>query len=368
FDIFTQQVMYGIKLDDYYVSTGEPMKAQLVALDKDGKPSRGAKALVNVVQYEWQSVLTRGYSNYYYTSKKVEKLVSTRMVNFSGGDATFTFIPPRSGSYEIRVMREGSNRYVSSSFYAYRWGTTTTASFDVNTEGSVDIVFDKEKYEVGENAKVLFKTPFAGKLLVTLERNGIYEYRVVNTDKKSAEIEIPVKDEFLPNIYVSATLIKPLENSNIPLMVAHGFASLKVEKKATILPVQITAVDKSRSTTKQKITVKTTPGAQVTLALVDEGILALKNFETPDPHGHFYAKRALEVNSYDLYPFLFPELTGRSRSGGDGYALEKRVNPLSNNRVKLVSFWSGILTTNGSGEATYEVDIPNSAVICALWP
>lgn len=361
FDIVTQPVLYGIKLDDYYLKTHEPMQAKLVAVDRDGKLVANAKGLVQVVQYEWQSVLTRGYNdNFYYTSKRVEKVMESKTIGFGKGETIFTYVPPVSGSYEIRVMREGAERYVAYDFYAYRWGATLTTSFDVSTEGSVDIVFDKEKYEVGDKAKVLFKTPFVGKLLVTIERNGIYDYRVIETDKKSAEIELPVKEDFLPNVYISATLIKPLTNSGVPLMVAHGYGNLSVEKKSTILPVAITAVEKSRSTTKQKITVKTKAeaGIQVTLAVVDEGILALKNFPTPDPHGHFYARRALEVNSYDLYPFLFPEISSRSTTGGDGYDLEKRVNPLSNNRVKLVAFWSGVLTTNSNGEVTYEVDLP----------
>ncbi len=360
-DVFTQKTMFGIHLDDYYLRVNQPMKTQLVAVNKNGKLVNGAKAEVEVIRYVWQNVLTRYGRSYRYKSKRVEKVMSKKIVTFKRGKYTVSFIPPVSGSYEVRVRRIGAERFVSSWFYAYRWGSTLNTSFDVNTEGAVDIVFDKEKYEVGDKAKILFKTPFIGKLLVTLERNGIFEHRVVQTDKKSAEITFNVKDEYLPNIYVSATLIKPLENSGIPLMVAHGYANLNVEKKATILPVEIKAVKKSRSTRKQKITIKTKAerNIQVTLAVVDEGILALKNFKTPDPHGHFYAKRALEVSSYDLYPYLFPEMTSRrSSSGGDGYDLEKRVNPLSNNRVKLVAFWSGILKTNSNGIATYVIDIP----------
>jgi hypothetical protein len=358
-DVFTQKIMYGIHMDDNYVGVNQPMKTKLVAVNKAGKLVNGAKAEVQVIRYEWQNVLTRYGSGYRYKSKRIEKVMSKKTVTFRGGKGVINFIPPVSGSYEVRVKRIGANRHVSSWFYAYRWGSTLNTSFDVNTEGAVDIVFDKEKYEVGDKAKVLFKTPFIGKLLITLERNGILEHRIVNTDKKSAEITLTVKDEYLPNIYVSATLIKSLENSGIPLMVAHGYASLSVEKKATILPIDIKAVAKSRSSRKQKITIKTKPekDVEVTIAVVDEGILALKNFKTPDPHGHFYAKRALEVSSYDLYPYLFPEMRSSS-SGGDGYDLEKRVNPLSNNRVKLVAFWSGVLKTNSRGEATYEIDIP----------
>jgi len=365
-DVFTQKTMYGIRMDDYYLGVNQLMKTQLVAVNKNGKLVNGAKAEVEVIRYEWQNVLIRYGSNYRYKSKRIVKVMSKKTVTFRGGKSVVNFIPPVSGSYEIRVKRVGAERYVASWFYAYRWGSTLNTSFDVNTEGAVDIVFDKEKYEVGEKAKILFKTPFVGKLLITLERNGILEHRVVQTDKKSAEITVKIKNEYLPNIYVSATLIKSLENSAIPLMVAHGYASLSVSKKATILPIDIKAVAKSRSSTKQKITIKTKAekNIEITIAVVDEGILALKNFKTPNPHGHFYAKRALEVSTYDLYPFLFPEMATNSSSGGDGYDLddlddlEKRVNPLSNNRVKLVAFWSGVLKTNSRGEATYEIDIP----------
>ena len=96
------------------------------------------------------------------------------------------------------------------------------------------------------------------------------------------------------------------------------------------------------------------------MAVVDEGILQLKNFKTPDPHGFYYQKRALEVGSHDLYALLYPELSLRSSSsvGGDGYDLERRVNPLSNGRVKLVALWSGILETGLDGEAEFTIDVP----------
>src|SRR6185503_1477615 len=105
------------------------------------------------------------------------------------------------------------------------------------------------------------------------------------TEKKSAFLKIPVKDNHLPNVYITATLFRLLDEGSIPLTVGHGFASLKVEKPETKLPVTITAIEKSRSKTRQTITVKTVPkqNVEVTIAVVDEGILALKNYKTPDP-------------------------------------------------------------------------------------
>jgi alpha-2-macroglobulin len=359
-DIFTQSVFYGIGMPDTYIGTNVPSQIPLVALNKDGQPTT-AKGRVEIVRFDYQTVIEKNSDNSLkYSSKKQTKVVYSRTMNFAGGKANVSFAPPVSGEYEIRVHSEGAKSWTAQYFYAYGYGATENSSFEVNNEGKVDMEFDKEKYEVGDKAKVLFKTPFAGKLIVTIERNHVLENFVLETDKKSAELIFTIGKEHLPNVYVSATLIRPMDGSNMPLTVAHGYAPVMVEDADTKLPIEIVAVEKSRSKTKQKITIKTNGNTEVTIAVVDEGILQLKNFKTPDPHAHFYQKQALEVNSYDLYPFLFPELSisGSSSIGGDGYDMEKRVNPLNNGRVNLVAIWSGIVKTGIGGEATFEFDIP----------
>ncbi len=360
FEVFTQDVFYGINLPDTYVNTREAMQIPLVATDRSGKTLANATARVQVVKLNWETVLVRSeYGDYRYDSqKKEQKLVETTL-KLNGSGTAYTFVPSLSGQYEIRVSRPGAASYVAGSFYAYGYGFTQNTAFEVNREGQIDIETDKKTYQVGDKAEVLLKTPFAGKVLVTVERNRVFDYFYQDTDKKSAKITIPIKAGYLPNAYITATLIRPADNATMPLTVAHGFTPIGVEEDGHKLPVQITAAAQSRSRTQQTIRVKTEPGAEVTLAVVDEGILQLKNYKSPDPFGFFFQKRALEVESYDLYQKLFPELTGTlSSTGGDGYDLSKRVNPLTNKRVKLVTFWSGPLKANGSGEVSYTVDIP----------
>lgn len=360
FEVFTQPVFYGIGMPDTYVGTNVPVSIPMVALNKDGKPV-SASGRVEVVRFDYQTVIEKNADNTIkYSSKKQTKVLMSRPMNFANGKAEIRFAPPTSGEYEVRVHREGSRNWTAQSFYAYGYGYTSNTSFEVNNEGQVAMEFDKEQYEVGDRAKVLFKTPFQGRLLVTIERNKVLEYHFLDTDKKSAELDFKITDEHLPNVYVSATLFRAMDETNLPLTVAHGYAPVMVNNADNQLPVAITTVEKSRSKTKQTITVKTASNAEVTIAVVDEGILQLKNFHTPNPYDFFYQKRALEVDSYDLYPFLFPELSIASLSsvGGDGYDLEKRINPLSNGRVKLVAFWSGIKKADSGGEVTFEVDIP----------
>lgn len=361
-DILTQTTFFGIRLADAYVTTNSPLAVDVVALTKDGAPRNGATAVVEVVRFDYQTVIEKkSEGQIQYTTKRREKTVYTNTLTLGKGQTTFKYVPTVSGEYEVRVRRNASaTGYTATPFYAYGYGNTSASSFEVSSEGQVLMAFDKPAYTTGDKVKVLFKAPFNGRLLVTVERNQVMEYTWLTTENKSAEFSFSVDDEHLPNVYVTATLIRAMDNVNLPLTVAHGFAPVPVSNPATRLPVAITAVAQSRSKTKQTIRVKTSRNAQVTIAVVDEGILQLKNFTTPDPHGFFYQKRALEVSSHDLYALLFPELSlaTTSSSGGDGYDLEKRVNPLTNGRVKLVTFWSGVLDAGFNGEAEFTIDIP----------
>ena len=133
-----------------------------------------------------------------------------------------------------------------------------------------------------------------------------------------------------------------------------------MEENGRKIPVQITAAKNVRSKTKQKVTVKAVPGSYISLAAVDNGVLQVSGFKTPDPYYFYYQKMALGVTAFDMYPLLFPEVRGRlSSTGGDGdISLEKRVNPIPAKRFKIMSYWSGLRKADGNGNAAFEFDIP----------
>ncbi len=357
--VFTQNTFYGIRQMDYsWFQTQQPIQFFLLALNQDGIPYSSAKAHVVVIKHDYKTVISRSGSYFRYESQRQDKTISDKTLMLKGSQSYYSFTPNSPGEYEIRIARPGSNNFVSTSFYCYGWVGNYNVNHQVNKEGHVDISTDKESYEIGEKAKVLFKTPFNGKLLVTIEQQEVISYKYLDVRNRSANFELALESEHLPNVYITATLIRPHEESTMPLTVAHGYKSLGVTDIERKLNVQILVPEKSRSNLKQKVRVKTRPGSMVTLAAVDEGILQMTSFQSPDPHGYYYAKRALNVTGFDLYPWLLPEVGNSSKStGGDGYNLSKRVNPLPNKRVKLLSYWSGITDTK-SGEAEFEVTIP----------
>ncbi len=357
FKVFGQKVYIGINSPDYYVNSSAPAPIPMIALDNAGNPVT-TEADVLLIHKVWHSTILEQSGEFRYSNAVEERIVSRKKVKISGTNYVYSFTPGESGEFEVRVFLNGANNYVSQTVYAYGWADTHYSSFQVDNEGNVAIKTDKKEYNLGENIKVLFTTPFEGRMIVTLERAGVLKYYQLNTHNKTAELVLKGEEAMIPNVYVSATLFRPMDGNDMPLTVAHGYQSVTVLNKRNDLKVAINAVEKSYSQLKQTIKLKTEPGADVTIAAVDEGILQIKNFKTPNPFDYFYQKIALSVNSYDIYPWLMPELKQRlSSTGGDGGG-ENRVNPLFVNRVKNVSFWSGVLKADAAGNVKYDIDIP----------
>ncbi len=358
FKIFTQNTFYGIKDFDSWVGTGKPLDIGLVAADKKGN-AVSAHAYVSVIKHYYETVLTHNYSTTRYESQERTKTVFFKNMDISGTNSFVSYSPTESGEYEIRIAADAnSESYVTEYFYAYGSGNTQYNSFQVSKEGNIEIKSDKDNYKPGEEANILFTCPFDGKLVVTVEQNEVIEKYYVETDHKAASLKVQISKGDLPGVYVCATLIRELSDNSIPLTVARGFQPIKVDEPNNKLDVKITAADNSRSKVNQTVSVKTLPNAEVTIGAVDEGTLLITNFKTPDPYNYFYAMRALEVKTFDLYPLVLPELAFISSMAGDE-SMAGRLPPSKGKRVRPVAYWSGPLKANGSGECSFTFHIPD---------
>jgi uncharacterized protein YfaS (alpha-2-macroglobulin family) len=368
FDIETQDIYLGIGTFDHWTNTGSRLEIPLVAVDIQGNTKKH-KAVVRVYRKIWTSVLRRNNNGRYtYDSKREDVLVDEKVINVSGRNTVYKYTGNTHGSHEVRVFLEGEeDAYVSKSFYRYDWGSNMSSTHEIDKEGKILIDTDKENYQSGDIAKIKFNAPFNGRMLITIERNKEYEHRVVRLDNKSYTMDLRMKEEFLPNVYVSAVLYRPVDNQSIPLTTAYGIKSLKVEKKSNKIEMKIVAKEKTRSKRKQKIRVKTnaSSGAKVTIAAVDEGILQIKKFDTPDPYSYFYRELAMGAQGYSIYPFLFPEFKLQTSPYGAGseimdmaFASEGVFEKLSDKSREIVALWSGILDVKSDGSAEFEIDVP----------
>jgi len=362
--IHPKEYIIGLRnLGAYYVSPNTPQKLKIVAVDPGDRPIKGFVARVELIRQEWHSVLRQhqGTGTLRYVSEKRDIPVKTEKMVLGDGPYEYTYTVPRSGDYMLRVSRDGDSGFNQVSFYAYSWGTTDITSFEVDPEARIDMVFDKPVYAPGEKARILFQTPFDGKMLVTVERNQVFNYRYLDVVKSAATLELPVDEKFLPNVYVTAVLFRKVKEMNIPLLAGHGFMPLMVERPSNKLQLVLEAPEKIRPRTRQaiRVTVSGEKNAFVTLAAVDEGICQVKNYKTPDPYAYFYARKGLETETYDFFRHLLPEpAKGKSSPGGSDADLAKRTNPLTVTRFKPLALWSGIVKTNGGGAVTVDLDVP----------
>jgi alpha-2-macroglobulin len=358
-DVFTQDIFLGIKQDwFYYYPLNQTVNFSMVSVNKDGNVANST-ARVEVIKHEYRTVLTKSGSYFRYESQKEDKLMTEKQINV-GGNTVFSYVPRSPGNYEIKLYRPGASSYVSRSFYSYGSYGGNNNSFEVNNEGNIDITLDKKSYLTGETVVAHFTTPFSGRMLVTMETDHVVSYEYVNVSNRDASVSLNLNSKHVPNVYITATLIKPHEVSDIPLTVAHGFKNVTVEDKSRKIEVSVEAQKTVRSKTHQKVKVKAAPGSFVTLSAVDNGVLQISDFKTPDPYDHFYQKKALQVTAFDMYPLLFAEVRSRlSSTGGDGdLEMDKRVNPMPAKRIKVVSYWGGIKKANSNGVAEFEFDVP----------
>ena len=258
----------------------------------------------------------------------------------------------------------GSDRYVARQFYSFGWGYTTNSSFQVNTEGQVDIQADKEKYMVGDKAHILFKAPFNGRLLVTIECDNVIEYRYLNTDKKSRGAWFTCKRKLYTKRIHHGYFVPRIGWRIYSFNCWSRIPSIDCSTRWKQITCQYCSCRKSRSKTKQIIKVKNSAETGYRSYTCGSGWRNSRSEKLPDTWSaqFLYQKESLVgkciwcVSESSARPE-----TQQINSGGDAdskFDMSKRVNPMNNKRVKLVSLWSGILHTNAAGETEYTVDIP----------
>jgi uncharacterized protein YfaS (alpha-2-macroglobulin family) len=226
--IFTQNIFLGIQHSDYYYQPlNENIRFGIIAINNK-EQTTSSKAKVQIIKHEFKTVLAKSWDYFRYESQADDKIITEQTIDVSGQNTVFNFVPKTPGEYEIRVSLPEAKSYVQQRFYSYgSWGGSSS-NFEVNKEGNIDIELDKESYKNGEQAKLLFKTPFNGKMLVTVERDEVMEKFYLDVENRTATATLHLNARHMPNAYVTATLFKAHTVSEMPLTVAHGFKNITV--------------------------------------------------------------------------------------------------------------------------------------------
>ncbi|MDX1997950.1 MAG: alpha-2-macroglobulin family protein, partial [Thermoanaerobaculia bacterium] len=327
----------------------------------DGAAARAPSLRAELWEVRWNTVLRRTeQGGFRYETTRDPRLVSSQNLASPGARGSFSFRAAKPGSYRV-VVTDPTGRAASAvNFYVSGWGY---APWAVENPNRLELALDKDEYAPGDVATVQVRAPFAGKLFVTVERNQVEWTEIHTMTGNTAAIRIPIRGEYRPNAFVTATLVRAVDELTAGSSArAFGAVPLPVDRNANRLEPVIEAPEESRSAREVTFGVLTEPGATVTLSAVDEGILQLIGQELPQPFDFFYRQLGLTVTTFDTFRYLLPEVdpVGTAKAGGGDGLMAKGASMRTESlrRVEPVSYWSGPLVADATGRATFKVQLP----------
>ncbi|MFC0406706.1 alpha-2-macroglobulin family protein [Roseomonas elaeocarpi] len=248
----------------------------------------------------------------------------------------------------------------------FRSGWAATAD-DADVPDRVEVSTDRQGYAPGDTARLRVQPPFAGRATVAVLTDRLISVREVDLPAGGSEVTVPVETGWGPGAHVAVTVFRPGEAQNGQPARALGLAWVGLDPAARRLEVAIEGPQRVVPRTRVEVPVRVAPPAGqaggetfLTLAAVDEGVLHLTDFRTPDPTGHYLGRRRLGLDIRDDYGRIIPPADGDAvqlRQGGDdmgglaGIDIPQRV----------VALFSGPVSVGADGRATVPLDIPDFA-------
>jgi uncharacterized protein YfaS (alpha-2-macroglobulin family) len=357
------------KGEGYYnrLETDKDQVFEVITVNDKGKPVK-REVEVNIYRTEWSwwwsssNYSIANYTHHIYQNK----IYSSKLITGADGKGTFDFRinQPEWGMFLVQVIDKQSGHSMSQRIYIDWWyygrGDNQSESANMLTFSS-----DKAKYNVGENVQITIPSTDGARALVSLETGS----RILNTfwveckDQKT-DITIATTPDMTPNVYVHITLLQPhtQTKNDLPIRL-YGVIPIMVEDPNTRLYPVIKSPDVIHPNEPFTIQVSEQNGKEMsyTLAIVDDGLLDLTHFKTPNPWDHFFKRQALGIRTWDVYNFVMGAYGGKIEQifaiGGDGEFEAKGQNDSKANRFKPVVKFVGPFTLKAGKKEEHKFTI-----------
>ena len=376
----------------------------IALVSTDGQTAAGNAELQAALYREtWNNSLVFESGRYvYHSTRLLEPIGKEQSVRLTNGKGTCDLQPPDFGQYVLRVLDPASGCMTSLTFYSGRgaWednisrenpeklellvrplpqtGALARAIRALDGPGAIAAARamfaaptkENGKFQVGDFAQVIVRSPFAGRLLLSVETDDVISTRIVEMPASHIAVPVRITGACRPNSFITASVVRPIHpDASWRTHRAIGTVRVPIDNSDRKLVVEMESRPEIRPSTSLSFPLRITDSsgapvenAAVTVAAVDEGICQLTGFKTPDPFGFFMRNRALGVETADLYSQLMPEvprLDKISAVGGDKDAYDPRHgSPVSARRVKPVSLVTAVLHTNANGLARADFSVP----------
>lgn len=355
------------KYGEKRLDVGREYKIDVAGVGNDGQGVKGRKLKVGVYRVNWswwwdsdeQDFTSYNTSTHYGATTKTETTTNTK------GLGTADIKIERWGRYLVRVCDEESGHCTGDIFYAgYPW--------DEEGEGEnksatmLQFTSDKQEYKVGDVVKLSIPSTEVSKGLLTIENGSrVLESKWFNLKEGDNTVKITTNANWTPNIYAHVTLSQPhaQTDNDLPIRM-YGVIPIKVVDPKTQLKPEIKMAGTLRPEEEFTVEVKETNGKAMayTIAVVDDGLLDLTRFNTPDPWNTFYAREALGVKTWDVYDHVLGAYGGdleRILSVGGGLDAKKKKGADQAQRFKPVVRHLGPFYLKRGKKAKHKITMPN---------
>jgi uncharacterized protein YfaS (alpha-2-macroglobulin family) len=337
-------------------------------VDANGKAASGSvKVEIYSIYWRWWWEQSPEEFLANYVSNENAKLIRTDFVQVNNGRAMYEMNLGTQdwGRKFIRLTNTESGHSTGAVFYTTYKGWWSNAGND-NPGGAEMLQFqtNKKSYKTGEKIELDLPVTHKGKALISIETGSKVLQYYWFEPKGNKRFKFEATPEMAPNIYIHVTYIQPHAGAqnDFPIRM-YGVQSVKIEDPETHLKPRITMANELKPLQKFTVKVDETNGKPMTytIAVVDEGLLDLTRFETPNPWNSFYTHEALGVRTWDLYKYVAGAFTGKLAGlyaiGGDQYF--DRKGKANNNRFKPVVMYQGPFSIPSGGSKTHTFTMPN---------
>lgn len=354
----------GVRTDPSYAAKGTPVKIEHKSVDTKGASIGGKELTRTISKVVWRSYKRREVDGGFYWHNDEEKTEVSKE-NFTtdkNGNASEEYTFTSEGEYELAVSGiDSQDNAIRATTRIYIYGDGQVEVEQTNNT-TLNLHTDKESYAPGENGTVIFESPFVrGKALVTVERGDILSYSIVDVAGSIAAAPFRVDTALIPNGFVSVTLLSQnpeVRQGMVPFRVATDEQELTVEvtpAKERYLPgeqVELTVHTKDKSGAGVP--------AEVSVAVVDLSVLALKGNPKKNPLLFFYGDMPLGITTRHNLKNILTERdipTGtKGGGGGDPADLAKKKR----GDFRDTAHWEANVRTDASGNARVTFKLPDN--------
>ena len=376
--IYTQSIPFspfvsyvGINLNQpkgKYIETDKDHVFDVVTVNSQGQPVNRSNLEYKIYRISWSWWWENSDESFgtYINNSSITPVASGKLQT-SGGKTTFKFRVdyPSWGRYLVYVKDKDSGHATGGTIYV-DWPESRGRSNKTDPSGIKMLTFslDKDSYEIGETATAIIPAAAGGRALVSIENGSSVLHRewIEVTNEGDTKYTFEITPEMTPNVYLHISLLQPHAQTinDLPIRM-YGIAPVFVTNRQTVLQPQIQMPEVLRPETDFNVTVSEKSGKPMTytLAIVDDGLLDLTNFKTPDPWNEFYSREALGIRTWDMYDNVLGASAGAYSSlfsvGGD--ATLKPADAKANRFKPVVKFIGPFYLEKGR-QQTHTLKLP----------